>query len=697
MPIPWNDAEEYSKYVCCANLISADCRLQLSEEDYFMSRSNLSDQRLQNRRSILSAWKNRAPSFESICSNCSYSATFDDIMDSTWVDMSLREVSLASGTSAISFSSFIPPPAGFGCGSLRFINKLIDNKLLGFTGGRATGLTGPSSLNGFVLCYELLTNNLNLKILKDDNSQNLGCFLVRMLPRSEITNKGFLCSVLRSVVLNPDIADVLPGYYNELLKAKTEAEREVKQSGILAQMADRMLGALDTVRFNAHFLESVIEKLVEANFAPREAGSQSLGALRWPKVKDNYRPPNTIFLVCDELKVLDGKAFRLYHGFSDWTGLEVSSSERTFTPVRVESLQGGGVLAFDRAAVLSLTGLLMEPISVGNYVNFVEPNNLKQGQEKQNSDDFSPEHMFQQKFRLHESPIVRTRNARETISRLSLDLQLFLGMEKQTMVPELKGFSAKDIQVIAEDTGELSNRIEQLDKLISSLSNLHLKETEFTQGCFDEALLILCKVKEQDLHHVVFNLAHESCQAPKSSVELVTNLLLDKKADLRLQEINPFLTQSMIKKFENLLVGSLLSFNRLGLIARCLAIGNELLDLLRDFRSSPDRPSVNAVVLKSNALAELLCTKRGYTELLKEKADAVSYDPRFLLFEFTSNIILRDAQIRLVRRFIDCFKRGESLCHQLIMGAGKTTVIAPLLALILGSPSRLVVQVGFSL
>ena len=71
----------------------------------------------------------------------------------------------------------------------------------------------------------------------------------------------------------------------------------------------------------------------------------------------------------------------------------------------------------------------------------------------------------------------------------------------------------------------------------------------------------------------------------------------------------------------------------------------------------------------------------------------VEYDPRFLLFEFSANIILRDAQIRLVRTFVDAAEKGDSLCHQLIMGAGKTTVIAPLLALILGSPKRLVVQV----
>jgi superfamily II DNA or RNA helicase len=106
---------------------------------------------------------------------------------------------------------------------------------------------------------------------------------------------------------------------------------------------------------------------------------------------------------------------------------------------------------------------------------------------------------------------------------------------------------------------------------------------------------------------------------------------------------------------------------------------------------------LNGVSLKSAALAEMLSTRRGYAEVVRRDGVHVEYDPRFLLFEFSSNIILRDAQIRLVRSFVAAVDNGESLCHQLIMGAGKTTVIAPLLALILGSPKKLVVQVRYFL
>ena len=63
-----------------------------------------------------------------------------------------------------------------------------------------------------------------------------------------------------------------------------------------------------------------------------------------------------------------------------------------------------------------------------------------------------------------------------------------------------------------------------------------------------------------------------------------------------------------------------------------------------------------------------------------------------MLFEFTHNIVLRKAQIELVREFVSCVSSGKPLVKQMLMGGGKTTVIGPLLALMLADGSRLVVQ-----
>lgn len=70
-----------------------------------------------------------------------------------------------------------------------------------------------------------------------------------------------------------------------------------------------------------------------------------------------------------------------------------------------------------------------------------------------------------------------------------------------------------------------------------------------------------------------------------------------------------------------------------------------------------------------------------------------SLDPRFLLFEFMFNILLRARQVEMVRWFVENIRGGQSRVQQMIMGQGKTTVVGPLLALILADGTQLVTQV----
>ena len=66
----------------------------------------------------------------------------------------------------------------------------------------------------------------------------------------------------------------------------------------------------------------------------------------------------------------------------------------------------------------------------------------------------------------------------------------------------------------------------------------------------------------------------------------------------------------------------------------------------------------------------------------------LAYDPRFMLFEFSWTILLRRAQIALVREIVGKVSRGEPVVKQMLMGGGKTTVVGPLLTLILGDGAR---------
>lgn len=83
----------------------------------------------------------------------------------------------------------------------------------------------------------------------------------------------------------------------------------------------------------------------------------------------------------------------------------------------------------------------------------------------------------------------------------------------------------------------------------------------------------------------------------------------------------------------------------------------------------------------------------GATALPGTARGAMGFDPRFLVFEFVWNLLLRPKQVEIVNSFLAELKGGGSRVRQMIMGAGKTTVVAPLLALMLADGDSLVVSV----
>ena len=72
--------------------------------------------------------------------------------------------------------------------------------------------------------------------------------------------------------------------------------------------------------------------------------------------------------------------------------------------------------------------------------------------------------------------------------------------------------------------------------------------------------------------------------------------------------------------------------------------------------------------------------------------EGVAFEPQLLLFEFLSGMMLRKQQVSLLGTFLAAHERRAPLCHQMLMGAGKTTVLAPLLTLLLAQPGVLVME-----
>ncbi|CAJ1448614.1 unnamed protein product, partial [Effrenium voratum] len=87
---------------------------------------------------------------------------------------------------------------------------------------------------------------------------------------------------------------------------------------------------------------------------------------------------------------------------------------------------------------------------------------------------------------------------------------------------------------------------------------------------------------------------------------------------------------------------------------------------------------------KGEVLARRLDAKRHYV------SKDLSYDPHFLVFEFSDNKMLHERQVAIISDFQKTVEGGSSGVKQMIMGAGKTTVVSPLLSMLLADGKRLV-------
>ena len=171
-----------------------------------------------------------------------------------------------------------------------------------------------------------------------------------------------------------------------------------------------------------------------------------------------------------------------------------------------------------------------------------------------------------------------------------------------------------------------------------------------------------------------------------------------------MRALNPFLTTEEAEHVLDSAASCALHSSRVGQASRAVVEAKALLKLLRprsgDFGATDEarHEAAAAIGLKARTLAETLAATRNYvTETEGATTEGTrdlgfTYDPRFLLFEFTFNILLREAQVALVREFVSSLRSGQPLVKQMLMGGGKTTVVGPLLTLLLADTDTLVVQ-----
>ena len=158
------------------------------------------------------------------------------------------------------------------------------------------------------------------------------------------------------------------------------------------------------------------------------------------------------------------------------------------------------------------------------------------------------------------------------------------------------------------------------------------------------------------------------------------------------------------------LTAMLLTFARPQLVTKALVLARKLHSSLRSLAQTvagggTPPPAAFHLAADLHALADqlaaLVCTKRAHIKETSASAPLAAggppagpvVDPRILVFEFCAGVVLRAQQVALLSKLAAHATSGHSVCHQMLMGEGKTTVISPLLALLLADGRQLVFQV----
>ena len=158
---------------------------------------------------------------------------------------------------------------------------------------------------------------------------------------------------------------------------------------------------------------------------------------------------------------------------------------------------------------------------------------------------------------------------------------------------------------------------------------------------------------------------------------------------------NPFLSSSDISGITCCTMLLMMTTNRINHANLALQQSRGVLKLLKSLqRSSVDTTTAvrirKELLSLSENLAVTLANRRHYSKELS--VGVFEIDPRYLLFEFSHGLLLRLSQVHLIHTLLDDMKAGKSVCHQMIMGAGKTTVVGPLVAMLVASAKTMVRQ-----
>ena len=311
-------------------------------------------------------------------------------------------------------------------------------------------------------------------------------------------------------------------------------------------------------------------------------------------------------------------------------------------------------------------------------------------------------------FDVSRHPQAQSEVARAMTGRLQSDMKTFAAQENTGKTAKLLHLLDADVAAIIADptSPTLTSALTHIQSLLSSLQQLRDDDSAYVSNAIPFILSQANAVTtegaggEDEAAHVDrfrFLLRRYAGQESHLWLETIFAALLSSASVADMKKVNPYLDDAAIAAIFDVAVAVILRANRVGHANRSISDARDLLHLLHQAQHPTPATTPSALTAglsqKAEMLARNLVTARHYIDRVEAaEGPALVYDPRFLVFEFTWNLCLRKMQVELVRDFMQHVARGESMVKGMLMGEGKTTVVGPLLALMLADGKRLVVQ-----
>jgi thiol-disulfide isomerase/thioredoxin len=287
----------------------------------------------------------------------------------------------------------------------------------------------------------------------------------------------------------------------------------------------------------------------------------------------------------------------------------------------------------------------------------------------------------------HES--AETAVAKSMLKRMKADVKAYATTENEKKSAKIVGLRDHDLDVFFNQGGSdgpIREVRDNVDLLLKDLIELRRKDSKAVDTCIP--LLSCCsnfvdpeeyQIGSKDRRErVTFTLRRFARQIPFIWNEFLFGSTLSTRRDDDLRDLNPFIENSVLEITQRLLVVTMLRANRVGHTNRCIGSAISLLELLDKALASPVATRVKdgetllpRLAQASGDLGDGLDSKRHFVNPPEESSGGKGYlqfDPRFLIFEFVWNLLLRKMQVTTVTNFIKSLGKGESTVKQMIMG-----------------------------